>query len=113
MKVDPYQSRNAEDIDKVDRDENAQQTECNRLAPAQNPVEKRNEQQAKPSGPDVRNEHGAIVVARLREIVEVAFGATLVHIEGSHECPTARLEHFAFVAAWAFEMKNAVPLCSF
>jgi len=73
-------------------------------------MKKSDEKQTKPSCPDVRNEHGAIVIARFWEIVKVAFWTALEHVKGSREGPTPRLEHFAFMAAGAFEVKNAVPL---
>ena len=80
------------------------------MAPPQKPMKKSDKKQTKPSRPDVRNEHRAIIVTRLGEIVEIAFGASLEHIKGPSEGPTPCLEHFTFMTTRAFEMENAVPL---
>jgi hypothetical protein len=111
--IEPHQPRNAEDVDKIGSQKNDEQAERGHLAPAQKPVKKGDEKQAKPPRPDVRNEHGAVVVTRFGEKVEVALGAALEHFDGFDERPTARLESFAFVATRAFEVKNAIGFGAF
>jgi hypothetical protein len=65
-------------------------------------------QQTKPSCPDVGNEHGTVIITGLGEIIEVAFGAPLQHVEGAHKRPTTGFKNFALVASWAFEIQYAV-----
>lgn len=108
--VDPHQARNPEDIDKVDCQKYAQQAKGDFLSQVQEPVEKRNKKQAKPAGPYIGNEHGAVIVTWLGEVVQVAFGATLEHIERFFERPAPGLEHLAFVTARTLEVKNTVAL---
>ena len=71
-------------------------------------MEKTHKKQAKPTGPDVGNKHGTVIVTRFRPIVKVAFGTALQHLKGFYKRPTAGFEGLAFVATGTFGKKNAV-----
>ena len=106
--IDPHQSGNTEDVYEVDQHEHDQQTECHVGAIAKSPLKSGYEKDRKPAGPDIGHEHSAIVVARLREVIQVAFWAALQHVEGLHERPAARFKHFPFMTTRTFEVEYAV-----
>lgn len=106
--IQPHQPGNAEDVDEICGQKNAQQAESGRLAPAHSPVKQRDKKQAEPARPDIADKHGAVVVAGLREVVEATFRAAVEHVKRFDKRPGARFKSFAFVALRAFEVKNAV-----
>lgn len=65
-------------------------------------MKKSHEKQAKPACPNIGDEHGAIVISGLGKVVQVAFGAALVHVKGFDERPAAGFKNFRFVATRAF-----------
>ena len=65
-------------------------------------MEKRDKEQTKPAGPDVRNKHGAVVISWFRKVIEVTFGAALQHIKRPNKRPTARFKNISLVTSWTF-----------
>lgn len=106
--IQPHQPGNAENIHKIDRQKQNEYAERLIDAPVEPPFKNGDGQQRKPAGPDIGNEHGAVIVPRLGEIIEVALRATLQHFEWLHERPAAGFERSAFLTARAFQVKNAV-----
>ena len=76
-------------------------------------MKKRYKQQAEPSGPDIGNKHGAIIVTRFREIIEVTFWATFEHVKRPNKGPTSCFEHFTLMTSRTFEVKNTISSGSF
>ena len=113
INVDPHQARNAKDVHKVDDQKHDERTEGHRLAVTQYPVKQSDKKQAEPAAPHVGNKHGAVIITGLREIVEVALGAALQHVERFDKRPTAGFKHLPFVATRAFQIKNTVRLGTF
>jgi len=111
--VEPHHAGNAENVYKIDGQKYAKQTERHRLAPTESPVKNADKKQAKPGSPTIRNKHGAIVVARLRKVVQVATRAPLPHIERFDERPGTCFKRVGFLTARAFVVENAVCFGSF
>jgi hypothetical protein len=111
--IQPHKPGNPEDIDEINGQKSAKQTKCPGLAPTQKPVKKRYKQQTKPPGPDIGNEHRAIIIAGFREVIEVALGAAVQHVERPYKRPTPGFKQIAFVATRAFQVKDAVAFGAF
>jgi len=44
-------------------------------------MEESDKKQAKPSSPNIRDEHGTVIVAWLWKVVQIAFWTALVHVK--------------------------------
>ena len=71
------------------------------------------ENEGKPAGNDVRDEHGTIVKAGFQKVLLPADGTVFRHIKGLLKTEGARFEEVAFLATGAFQVENAVGFGSF
>lgn len=113
INIDPHHAGNTEDVHKIHDQKYRQQAKGNCLAISQKPVEKGDKKQAKPASPNVGDKHGAVVIARFREVVQITFRTALQHIERLHKRPAACFKNFTFMASWAFQMQYTIPLTFF
>lgn len=108
MEVDVQGPRQAEDVDKEDAQYQDEQAKTSRRAPVEHPVKEQYKADREKGGKNVRQEHGAVVVARFREEVFIAFVATLFHVERLAKTKAARFEHVTFVATWTLDIEDTI-----
>ena len=73
-------------------------------------MEKSNEKQTKPTSPNVRNKHGTVIIAGLRKVIKVTFGAALQHIKRPNKRPTVCFKNLPFLTSRTFKIKNTITL---
>jgi hypothetical protein len=111
--IDPHQAGNPEDVHEINYHKANQHCPSGILRKPESPEKNTHKQEAKPGGPNIGNKHGAEIIPRLGVIVQIAFGATLPHIERFFKRPTARFKHGFFLTAWALQVKNTVGFAPF
>lgn len=108
MEVDVQGPRQAEDVDEEDTQYQDEQAKTSRRTPVEHPVKEQYKADREKGGKNVRQEHGAVVVARFREEVFIAFVAALFHVERLAKTKAARFEHVTFVATWTLDVEDTV-----
>ena len=108
VEVDVQGPRQAEDVDEEDAQYHDEQAETSGRAPVEHPVKEQYKADREKGGKNVRQEHGAVVVARFREEVFIAFVAALFHVERLAKTEAAGFEHVTFVATWTLDVEDTI-----
>lgn len=113
IQINPNRPRHPEKPHEQNRDDNEQYHKGCIHGQIRQPKQRTHETKAEERRDDVGNEHCTVVEARAEEVFLATFWASFGHVEGLVEGKRAGREEVAFVAAWTFEVEDAVGFRAF